>query len=1152
MSLFVPSGRSTIAAHNQLSNINIYEHSNKRTYQSKLITENFISDTNRSTGDDLIFSDNSSTDSRWFDDSIGSNSIKRVSIASDGTEANAESFLPSISDDGRYIAFQSDADNLDNNDTNGTRDVFVHDSHLGSTALISVGLDGYSGNGYSSRPSISADGRYVAFASGASNLVSGDNNDQSDVFVYDQVEKEVSIVSIAMDGKPGNGHSGAPDISSGGLFVAYQSFATNLVSENVNGIRQVYLYDKAKKVTTLVSINDFGLPGNNESFIPYVSTLGLCVAYSSSATNLVNGDTNDVVDVFVRDLHYGLEGTYRVSVASNGSEASAGDFGGSAGLDISDNCTYAVFETDSNNLVPEDTNDSNDVFVHGIRNGVTTRVSVDSDGIQQTGGLWLDSSISGNGRFIAFKSGASNLVVHDNNLAADIFVHDLECKTTTRISVSSDGNEGDGNSGNPSISYDGRYVAFYSEAINLVGENEDTNGHADVFVHDREGKNGLSISCIEINQGIGNQYKYAEDYVARKDTAIRVYLLTPINVNSSEQNLIIKKNGNTIATLSPEEENSPTEVLTFLCPNREKCGNWEAGDYTFEASVNGVVLTKTATFQEQRKLRILAVPVKARYKSGKDKSVSEDMWENSWEFANKVYPLPSDSIELIPDEELDATNLDLYTKDGRSELSSLLKKKQPFLCKIGLQCYDAIVGFIPFLDFDNRIYGWESMGTVVVTANDFVGVLFAHEIGHIYDLGDEYNGCGRFRCDVNPPPSKFTGNQWGTGDDSCNYQCTSSDATASKGGVGTGSIVKNDFDHPYDVVDQAELRDKLSIMGNGERVEDVWITPRTHYHLFNKLSQESTTVISTITQSDEEFIQATGWISKDNVVTLEPWYHFISTSEGSNNGIYSIEAIDANGMVLASQNFVVDFVQLTNPPTIVDRAPFKVLTPFHIGTTEFQIKNGETVIKAIQVSLNAPEITLLSPNGGENWSSDESHTISWEASDADGEMVFYTVEYSSDNVEWKTLATDITSTQYTVDAEFLPGGSNAKIRVFATDGINTSSDESDGTFTVDSKAPRASILSPQNGEILKPDQSFYLHGYGYDLEDGIIDESRLSWISDLDGYLGVGGLILRTLSVGEHDIYLYVTDNDGNISTDSVTVIVEQEDQNVFLPILFK
>jgi len=420
----------------------------------------------------------------------------RVSVASDGTQSNNDSYNPSISDDGRFVAFESEATNLVSGDTNNFRDIFVHDRQTGQTTRVSVASDGTQSNQHSYNPSISADGRFVAFESVASNLVSGDANNHPDIFVHDRQTGQTTRVSVASDGAQANDFSSNPSISADGRYVAFISVANNLVSggdtepptlpsttslpnntaSGDTGVdHDVFVHDRQTGATTLVSVAMDGSEGNGYSEEVSISADGRYVAFRSWADNLVSGDTNNHPDIFVRDLQ--TNQTTRVSVASDGTQANNFSFEPS----ISADGRYVAFMSWADNLVSGDTNGDWDIFVHDRQTGVTIRVSVATGG-GQAAGRSQSPSISADGRYVAFASFASNLVSGDTNNHPDIFVHDRQTGVTIRVSVASDGTQTYVFSFDPSISADGRYVAFGSEADNLVSG--DTNGRYDIFVRE--------------------------------------------------------------------------------------------------------------------------------------------------------------------------------------------------------------------------------------------------------------------------------------------------------------------------------------------------------------------------------------------------------------------------------------------------------------------------------------------------------------------------------------------------------------------------------------------------------------------------------------------------------------------------------------------
>ena len=407
----------------------------------------------------------------------------RISRATDGTESNGASGAPAVSADGRFVAFQSLASNLVAEDTNGRRDIFVHDRLTGATSLVSRDPSGGPANAASYSPGLSADGRLVAFESTASNLVADDTNGVSDVFVHDRLTGTTTRVSRASAGTPGNDGSYLPAISADGRFVAFVSGASNLVDADTNGVTDVFLHDRSTGVTTRASRATEGPEANAPSSWPALSADGELVAFSSAASNLVDGDTNGVEDVFVHDRLTGA--TRRVSRTVSGLEA-RGDSDGPA---LSPDGRIVAFESLASNLTPGDSNGDRDVFVHDRLSGAIERTP--DLGLAAPPGTPLladgpsgESSLSADGRFVAFSSAATNLVAGDTNDTTDVFVRDRLTTTTVRISLDSAGLQGNGTSASPSLSADGRYVAFVSTATNLVAG--DTNGAGDAFVHDRQ------------------------------------------------------------------------------------------------------------------------------------------------------------------------------------------------------------------------------------------------------------------------------------------------------------------------------------------------------------------------------------------------------------------------------------------------------------------------------------------------------------------------------------------------------------------------------------------------------------------------------------------------------------------------------------------
>jgi Tol biopolymer transport system component len=430
-----------------------------------------------------------------------------VSVSTTGAQGNmmAGRFAgPAISGDGRFVAFDSQAKTFVTDDENRQVDVFVHDRVRNTTRLISRGFDHTQARGgTSTRPAVDFDGDTVAYDSDATNLVPNDTNHSKDVFVWDRHTNTTSRASVTPDGHQANGFSDTPSLSADGRYIAFVSIASNLVPGDTNNVEDIFVRDLVTGATERVSVASDGTQGNSSTTQASISPDGRWVAFSSFASNLVPGDMNDTFDVFLHDRETG-----RTQIMSVSSTGAAGD-GISSGPTVSNNGRFVAFSSDATTLVPDDTNERKDVFVHDRITGTTVRASVNSNGEQADGtspepgvrGFVASSpDITADGRYVAFFSSATNLVPGDTNSCPlffedpgrcpDVFVRDLVAGTTTRVNVAADGMQANDRSSDPAISENGA-VAYWSAANDLVDGDANTcplftlfpGNCPDIFVH---------------------------------------------------------------------------------------------------------------------------------------------------------------------------------------------------------------------------------------------------------------------------------------------------------------------------------------------------------------------------------------------------------------------------------------------------------------------------------------------------------------------------------------------------------------------------------------------------------------------------------------------------------------------------------------------
>jgi hypothetical protein len=477
--------------------------------------------------------------------------ITRVSVSSEETQSNYSSYKPSTSKDGRYVAFDSNASNLVPNDTIGDyTDVFVRDRQTGTTTLVSVDSNEQPGPGQSFSPSISDNGRYIAFVT-QNNFDPSDTNGFNDVYMRDLQEGTTTWVSV----NPGNSDegedAGLPSISGDGRYVAFESRPENLLTP-IYPISQIYVRDLQNNSTTLVSKASDGTPGDRDSRDANLSANGQFIAFSSSAHNLVANDTNDEEDVFIYELATG--NIRRASVSSSGAQQSAS----SSRPALSADGRYVTFGSDSDTLVSGDTNGRHDVFLSDLQTGQTTRISVPLNANYEFYGA-SNPDISDDGRYVIFWGLLSPTPANQSNIP-QVYVRDRKLNTTRVVSLNlegklSNGSPGIGSGQFSAISGNGRYIAFTSNASDLVAR--DTNGVLDVFVSDRNGIGytiPLSISDVSVKEG-------TSDADGPPSTAIANFVVTL----DSPSDTAVSVNYTTVnsTATAAEDFSHRTGILTF-------------------------------------------------------------------------------------------------------------------------------------------------------------------------------------------------------------------------------------------------------------------------------------------------------------------------------------------------------------------------------------------------------------------------------------------------------------------------------------------------------------------------------------------------------------------------------------------------------------
>ncbi len=349
---------------------------------------------------------------------LGSGDIQLASITSTGTKSNGTSEQPTLSGDGTLVAFQTKASNLDANDTDTLSDIYVKNLSTGALTLVSQTKAGTKSNGVSDEADISADGTMVSFRSTATNLVPADTDTVPDVYEKNLVTGDLSLVSVNGTGTKGNAHSGRPSLSSDGALIAFRSKSTNLLAADPDSAFDIYLKNMSTGSLRLVSADASGTDGNGASTTPMLSSDGTLVAFRSSASNLLAADSDNIYDIYVKNMTTG--GLILASTTGTGTKSN----GSCVNPSLSADGTAVAFGSFATNFDARDTDTVQDAYVKFLGSGALVLASTSATGTKGNANT-LFPWISGDGSLVTFRSDANNLVAGDTDHTGDVYVRQV-------------------------------------------------------------------------------------------------------------------------------------------------------------------------------------------------------------------------------------------------------------------------------------------------------------------------------------------------------------------------------------------------------------------------------------------------------------------------------------------------------------------------------------------------------------------------------------------------------------------------------------------------------------------------------------------------------------------------------------------------------
>ena len=663
-----------------------------------------------------------------------------------------------------------------------------------------------------------------------------------------------------------------------------------------------------------------------------------------------------------------------------------------------------------------------------------------------------------------------------------------------------------------------------------------------------------SVSRIDINQGVYDPAFGTETLVAGKLPTVMVSISMNLDLSGNRADFyamevevfaqgLASTDQTKLCALKPIKNPTPSSRIFFSQPADENCGVWGPGRYTLKAYISGKRAEQTFTFVKRRPVRILAVPLKARY--GTVVQVPDAKFKKAGEFLRTVWPVGYLEFSWSVREDLDVTEFDITQAEGQRKVWDALANLNPKSCETrptATGCYDAIMGFVKSR-INGTLQGYTFGAPAVVNVNDDEDVMatVAHEFGHMapFKLGDEYKG-GSYNCTNNPPPASYVGSDFNT-PGQMNFSCTNSTEVAfdTEGRMGTGSLIPTTVD-AYDFGRGALDRPLLSFMGSGSKQADVWVRPSVYKHLFDVSTPFDGTadpVMGTVVQLSGWILKADGTTPGVNDVQVDPWFSYtgVLPTEPATPTEFTARAYDG-ATELSRQNLKAVF-WATDPVRPLDEVPLEGALTLPAGATRIDLLKGTVVMKSIPVSANAP-VVMVNPvtttGMGEQM-------ISWTGTDLDPNTTLtYLVEYcENDTSACDVIEPDTTQTQISINLDEQAGAPAAFVRITATDGVRSTSANS-LTFNVPFKAPDVEILEPDGDEASFGGRTIAFDAMVFDEQDTMVtDPNNLKWVSDRDGEIGKGTRFSTSrLSAGTHVVTLTATNSKGLSNSESVTLEV--------------